>query len=135
MSARSDLGRSFARRLLAGGGGRDEDALRRDIADNLRVLLNSRPGAPTAPDLGLSAYNEIALHQPDAVTRLERQIQDVCRRFEPRIDDLVVTRLPCAEPGTLRFSIAGVLRTRDRRAPFAIDTAIIANTAAIVGDP
>ncbi len=134
MVARSDLGRSFARRLLAGGG-RDEDALRRDIIDNLRVLLNSRPGAPSAPDLGLTAYNELALHQPDAVRRLERQIHDVCRRFEPRIEDLVVSQLPALEAGTLRYSISGVLRTRERRAPFTIDTAFIANTAAVIGDP
>jgi type VI secretion system lysozyme-like protein len=134
MPPRSGHGRSFARRLLAGDGGRDEDALRRDILDNLQVLLNSRPGAPSAPQLGLSAYNEIALHQPDAVARLEAQLQELCRRYEPRIEELVVTRLPCAEPGTLRFSIAGVLRARARRAPFTIDTAIIANAAAIVGD-
>ena len=134
MPRRSDPERSFARRLLAGSG-RDEEALRQDVVDNLRVLLNSHPGAPTAPDFGLTAYNELALHEPNAVARLERQLQEVCRRFESRLEDLVVSRIPSVEPGTLRFSIAGVLRMRERRAPFSINTAIIANMTAVVGEP
>lgn len=82
----------------------------REIADHLRVLLNTRRGdSATVPDFGLDDFADLVHNFPDAIQVLQRSIRQALQKYEPRLRNVSVRELPSEDPLVLRFEITGQL--------------------------
>ena len=80
------------------------------IKDNLTRIFNTREGLlPHLKDYGLPDISEIYRTMPHGIERLESAITTTIEKFEPRLKNIRVIRLPPA-PGkvlTIEFTVSG----------------------------
>jgi type VI secretion system lysozyme-like protein len=113
------------------------DAERDPLERDLKWLLNTRrimePAPGTHPQVRGSVY-EFGLPDPaslpagsdEARRELQRQVEDVIRRFEPRLHPVRVTAVEDAagEGGRMRFVVEGTLRMGSGPERVAFDTVL-----------
>lgn len=109
---------------------RIKDGLRRD----LEWLLNTRRPLVPLPKgsahlegsvltFGLPDFTNVSLDNGDDRRRLVRAVEEVVRRFEPRLTNVVVTLLEGTGPDrALRFRIDGMLRVEPNPEPITFDS-------------
>jgi type VI secretion system protein len=80
------------------------------IKDNLMRIFNTREGVlPHLKDYGLPDISEIYRTMPNGIERLESAIQTTIERYEPRLRNIRVTRMP-QTPGrvlSIEFTLSG----------------------------
>ncbi len=111
---------------------RIKDGLRRD----LEWLLNTRKALVPLPTgatylegsvltFGLPDFTNVSLDNGDDRRRLVRAVEEVVRRFEPRLNGVVVTLLEGTGPDrALRFRIDGMLRVEPNPEPITFDSVL-----------
>jgi type VI secretion system protein len=80
------------------------------IKDNLTRLFNTREGLlPHLKDYGLPDISEIYRTMPHGLARLETAIQTAIEKYEPRLKNSRVIKLPQAEGKvlTIEFTVSG----------------------------
>jgi type VI secretion system protein len=69
--------------------GPDSDDVLRSIKLNITRLLNTRLGESlSAPELGLTDFNDTALGSRDLAMQIQKAVKECIKRFEPRIADM-----------------------------------------------
>jgi type VI secretion system protein len=117
-------------RAAAGGakpGGAKSDSLLASLQNHLALILNTRQGSSeSAPDYGMPDFVSLmGRGDLDAIRDLTRVLNEVIRKYEPRISDPKVTYLAGREePGVLEFSLSGSVEIESRRQEIVFQTSI-----------
>ena len=80
------------------------------IKDNLTRIFNTREGLlPHLKDYGLPDISEIYRTMPHGIERLESAIITTIEKFEPRLKNIRLTRLPQTQGKvlTIEFTVSG----------------------------
>jgi type VI secretion system protein len=94
----------------------------RSIAAHLRVLFGSRAGAAAcAPELGRPDLTDLVHTWPAGVRAIERALELLVARYEPRLEDVRVRALTSADPLSLSFQVRGRSAGRAHRFLTEID--------------
>jgi type VI secretion system protein ImpF len=124
--------------------GASVEALRRSVRRDLEALLNARRRWRSWPNryaelaissigYGISDFAAGAFNDPQRRDELRAEIEQVIRRFEPRLAKVRVTLIEGADQldATLRLRIDALLRTDPAPELIAFDTLVDAATAEI----
>ena len=115
----------------------DVRALKRSVARDLEMLLNTRQEALTdLPETleevrrslvvyGLPDFTDASLMSPRDRARIRRALEDAIAAFEPRLERVRITvEDPASHERALRFRVEGWLRVQPTPAPVAFDTVL-----------
>lgn len=118
--------------------------LRRSVRRDIEALLNARRRWRSWPEgyeelalspvaYGISDFAAGAFNDPAQRDRLRLQIENMIRRFEPRLAQVRVVLLDANDTldATLRLRIEALLRTEPAPEPIAFDTLVDAATAEV----
>jgi type VI secretion system protein ImpF len=118
--------------------------LRRSVRRDIEALLNARRRWRSWPDsyeelalspvgYGISDFSAGAFNDAAQRDRLRAQIENMIRRFEPRLAQVRVVLLDADNTleATLRLRIEALLRTEPAPEPIAFDTLVDAATAEV----
>jgi type VI secretion system protein len=77
------------------------------VTSNLQQMLNVREGSVSSlPDYGMPDFNDLVYEFPDAIYQLQVAIRRFLLKYEPRIDDVLVSYVPDAtQPLQLRYQV------------------------------
>jgi type VI secretion system protein ImpF len=115
-----------------------KEAVRRDLED----LLNTRRSCVSWPKelaelghslvhYGVQDFSGSSLGSPDEQDRFRQDVQNVIRRYEPRLSNVVVKRVRGTDPSErlLRFRIEAILKAEPNPVPVTFDSALQPLTA------
>ncbi len=93
----------------------NQDSLIDSVKYNLQQMLNVREGSVMAlPDYGMPDFNDLVYEFPDAIYQLQMAIRTFLLKYEPRLDDVVVTYLPdSSQPLQLKYRIAVKIKSAE----------------------
>ncbi|MGL1959604.1 MAG: type VI secretion system baseplate subunit TssE [Colwellia sp.] len=89
-----------------------ESRLIKSISDHVKRLLNTRKGTvPHMKDYGLTDVSEIYSKLPGSLEMLQKEMSDLIKKYEPRLEKIRVEVLPF-EPYSFKidFNIHGVIK-------------------------
>jgi type VI secretion system protein ImpF len=109
-------------------------ALKASLWRDLSLLLNSKRREQEVPEeftesqssllvYGLPDFSAYSLKNPTDQSRLRRTIEGVIRRFEPRLEKVIVTlETPDDTDAALRFRVDAMLRIEPAPEPVSFET-------------
>jgi type VI secretion system protein len=84
------------------------------IVENLHAILNTHEGdGHTCPDLGVD-FIDLLARWPSSENDVLRAVRHTIERYEPRLKNVHVRRLPDDGSTTVTLEISGELETRGR---------------------
>ena len=85
----------------------DHHSLVESVKSNLQQMLNVREGSVSSlPDYGMPDFNDLIYEFPDAIYQLQVAIRRFLLRYEPRIEDVLVSYVPdSTQPLQLRYRV------------------------------
>lgn len=85
----------------------DHQSMVESVKSNLQQMLNVREGSVSAlPDYGMPDFNDLVYEFPDAIYQLQVAIKQFLLRYEPRIDDVLVSYVPDnSQPLQLKYQV------------------------------
>jgi len=88
--------------------GSNQQALMKSVKANLQQMLNVREGSVSAlPDYGMPDFNDLVYEFPDAIYQLQVAIKTFLLKYEPRLDDVVVSYVPdSSQPLQLKYRVS-----------------------------
>ncbi len=88
--------------------GSNQQALRESVKANLQQMLNVREGSVSAlPDYGMPDFNDLVYEFPDAIYQLQMAIKTFLLKYEPRLDDVLVSYVPdSSQPLQLKYRVS-----------------------------
>jgi len=89
----------------------------RSIVNHLQKILNIRTGSVMiADDFGLPDFTDLLITYPESQKDIERSIENMIRRYEPRLIDVKVKFIPSEKQTfVLRFKIISRLVTLNHK--------------------
>ena len=87
------------------------------IINHLQKILNIRTGSVMiADDFGLPDFTDLLITYPESQNDIERSIENMIKRYEPRLIDVKVKFIPSEEQTfALRFKITAKLVTLNQK--------------------
>lgn len=94
--------------------GSNQQALMESIHVNLKQMLNVREGSVSAlPDYGMPDFNDLVYEFPDAIYQLQLAIKTFLLKYEPRIDDVLVSYVPdSSQPLQLKYRVSVHIKSK-----------------------
>ncbi len=94
--------------------GSNQQALMESIHVNLKQMLNVREGSVSAlPDYGMPDFNDLVYEFPDAIYQLQLAIKIFLLKYEPRIDDVLVSYVPdSSQPLQLKYRVSVHIKSK-----------------------
>jgi len=88
--------------------GSNQQSLMKSVKVNLQQMLNVREGSVAAlPDYGMPDFNDLVYEFPDAIYQLQVAIKSFLLKYEPRLDDVVVSYIPdSSQPLQLKYRVS-----------------------------
>ncbi|MFD2229755.1 type VI secretion system baseplate subunit TssE [Alkalimarinus sediminis] len=85
----------------------DHQSLIESVKSNLQQMLNVREGSVSSlPDYGMPDFNDLVHEFPDAIYQLQKAIKQFLLKYEPRIEDVVVSYIPdTSQPLQLKYQV------------------------------
>ncbi len=107
MKERSLLERLEQRRASAYSMDIDHQSMIESVISNLQQMLNVREGSVySLPGYGMPDFNDLVYEFPDAIYQLQLAIRQFLLRYEPRIENVLVSYVPDnSQPLQLRYKV------------------------------
>jgi len=85
----------------------DHQSMIESVKSNLQQMLNVREGSVSSlPDYGMPDFNDLVYEFPDAIYQLQVAIRQFLLKYEPRIEDVLVSYVPdSSQPLQLRYQV------------------------------
>jgi len=85
----------------------DHQSMIESVKSNLQQMLNVREGSVSSlPDYGMPDFNDLVYEFPDAIYQLQVAIRQFLLKYEPRIEDVLVSCVPdSSQPLQLRYQV------------------------------
>lgn len=113
----------------------DHQSLIGSVKSNLQQMLNVREGSVSPlPDYGMPDFNDLVYEFPDAIYRLQVAIRQFLLRYEPRIDEVLVSYIPdISQPLQLKYQVEVSLKSASEASgSFQFETVITGSGQAFV---
>lgn len=85
----------------------DRQSMIESVKSNLQQMLNVREGSVSSlPDYGMPDFNDLVYEFPDAIYQLQMAIKQFLLKYEPRIEDVLVSYVPDnSQPLQLKYQV------------------------------
>ncbi len=97
------------------------------VMNHLRKILNTKQGtAPIDDDFGVPDFTNLgSTFGQDTIPDIQRSIADVVRKYEPRLQSVVVTYIPQSiDILQVAFKLEAAIQTENRVVPVVFETVI-----------
>lgn len=112
-----------------------QQTLMASVKYNLQQMLNVREGSVSAlPDYGMPDFNDLVYEFPDAIYQLQVAIKTFLLKYEPRLDDVVVSYVPdSSQPLQLKYRLSIHIKETDSQSErFEFETVITGSGQAFI---